>query len=382
MYTDYLSHVPIYNHKHAPHLALLTSFTHSISHLSPLLLVQCINCGACANFAPNNFKLAGGHHIVYKQPSTDNDIDASKAALSACPVAAIRLDISQKDGDGMLHRPDKSKEQVPDKPFPRLLTDNVWFVGHHNKASFGAVPYLARVVSKDNDPVWIMIDTPKFSKSSVETVTSLTGPDGPDYLLLTHVDDTADHNKWKDRFPTLQRIFHSGDLGAHNWIGDETLGDVEILLTNESDGDSPLQLFDLSGTPLDDINAILDDNDNTLRETKPFILHTPGHSPGSISLYLPDHQTLFTGDTLGYTQRTGTLTGFPRYGNNLKVQATTLQQLSLLDWTVVAPGHGHARVYQEEKDGEGNKDSDAEQPLDRTVRNKELQEAIAELNRW
>lgn len=41
------------------------------------------------------------------------------------------------------------------------------------------------------------------------------------------------------------------------------------------------------------------------------------------------------------------MTGFPRYGNNLKVQTEILQNIGLLadEWNVIAPGHGHPRFY-------------------------------------
>jgi hypothetical protein len=57
-----------------------------------------------------------------------------------------------------------------------------------------------------------MVDTSVYSKSSLLAVASVTGPQGPDYLFLTHVDDTADHGKWADAFDA-QQIFHEGDLG-------------------------------------------------------------------------------------------------------------------------------------------------------------------------
>ena len=81
------------------------------------------------------------------------------------------------------------------------------------------------------------------------------------------------------------------------------------------------------------------------------IFHTPGHSPGSISLFHRNEVgTIFTGDTYSFTTRDGGhMTGFPRYGNNLEEQSDTLQLFrkmsSLLDY--VAPGHGHVRNYIE-----------------------------------
>ena len=119
-----------------------------------------------------------------------------------------------------------NKDDVPD----------VYWVGHHNSASFGAIPYLFRT----HDNKWIMVDTPKYGSSAIRAVTSLTGPKGPDFLVLTHVDDTADHLQWANHFaPILRRIFHSGDLGRHNWLGDKTLEDVEVLAERLAGEGSP-----------------------------------------------------------------------------------------------------------------------------------------------
>jgi hypothetical protein len=129
---------------------------------------------------------------------------------------------------------------------------------HHNEASFGAVPYLLSVRHR-NRPVWIIVDTPKYSIAAVNDVLSVTGESSePEYLFLTHVDDTADHGKWAERFTGLKQIFHAGDLGRYNWIGDETLADVEILLpTQTSTTASPqcdaLTAYTLDGTALLDL---------------------------------------------------------------------------------------------------------------------------------
>ena len=329
---------------------------------------RCIDCSTCSHFAPSVFSRTNqGYHVVHAQPSSEDDIDAARAALAACPVAAIRVEtIAQKH-----HRGEAipSQSQVEwarnlalsptfngrNLPFPRSLTENVWYLGHHNERSFGATPYMA-AAEKENRKIWIMIDTPRYCQSAVDAVTQLTGTNGPDYLFLTHVDDTADHGKWKDRFPLLQRIFHAGDLGRHNWLGDTTLEHVEILLQNSNvDNVHELQAFDLSGNILSKKEADM--------QQQVVLYHTPGHSPGSMSLFLKSDKVLFTGDTLGYTERTKSLTGFPRYGNNRREQMTTLERMETLDWDVVAPGHGHARSYGGRRD----------------LRAKEMQDAKTEL---
>jgi len=317
--------------------------------------------------------------VVHHQPDSPLQVDHARAALAACPVAAIRVESQAQRSHNHKESLTESEQELAislalspklnnlSMPFPRpTVIPGIYFVGHHNDKSFGATPYLTQVQYNDNI-VWIMVDSPKYGKLSKEAITSLTGKNGPDYLLLTHVDDTAGHEDWKREFPSLQRIFHSGDLGIHNWIGDTSLEHVEILLPNvESDDQNSsnqseeLTMYSLDGTVLKNMEDVTDDV---------VIMHTPGHSPGSISLYQRPQShvrpgVLFTGDTYGYTTRTNSMTAFPQYGNNLQRQAQVLQKLLEYDWDVILPGHGHSKDYTHVDNKEDVKRHDVEQAIE------------------
>jgi len=252
---------------------------------------RCINCAACSHFAPTVFERNTDihKHVVYHQPIFgQKEVAEARAALAACPVAAIRIEIDIH-GEGQRQLKDSLSIQH-DRPFPQVMYPmqskdgemidmGVYYLGHHNDATFGAIPYLVMGKSPVGKDVSIMVDVPRFNPSSVRAVRSLVAS-GPDYMFLTHVDDTADHNKWKEEFPALKRIFHSGDLGVHNWIGDLTLENVEVLLQKEIEStlDSGLAIWDIDGNPLP-ANKIDD-----VERGDFLILHTPGHSPGSICL--------------------------------------------------------------------------------------------------
>lgn len=334
-------------------------------------LPKCINCAACNSFAPETFDRSAStssFHVVKQQPSTEVQILQARAALAACPVAAIRVETKAErrhraiDKDSVEQDWRQSDEDLVklmalnDKnglkhPFPRPFLEqecrvsNVYWTGYHNEASFGATPYLFKTSHKGKD-TWIMVDTPRHSIQAVRAVTSLTGIEGPDYMFLTHIDDTADHGKWAQEFPNLKRIFHSGDLGRYNWIGDKTLEQVEVLLPNQARSGKHLLAYTLDG-------ETLPDDWFSSEATHPVvILHTPGHSPGSITLYkLPNESepgVLFTGDTYAFTSRDGgRMTGFPRYGRDLRLQSESIRHFLELDWDVIAPGHGHPRDYRE-----------------------------------
>ncbi len=76
------------------------------------------------------------------------------------------------------------------------------------------------------------------------------------------------------------------------------------------------------------------------------VLHTPGHSPGSICLYSREDSIIFTGDTLQRHAVGGTSFA----GGNIAQLANSLRRLAELpDNTRVYPGHGLSTTIKEER---------------------------------
>lgn len=76
------------------------------------------------------------------------------------------------------------------------------------------------------------------------------------------------------------------------------------------------------------------------------VLHTPGHSPGSVSLYVPDLGAVFTGDTLfaGGPGATGrSYSDFPTI-----IESITNQLFTLPESTHVHTGHGDSTTIGDE----------------------------------
>jgi glyoxylase-like metal-dependent hydrolase (beta-lactamase superfamily II) len=77
------------------------------------------------------------------------------------------------------------------------------------------------------------------------------------------------------------------------------------------------------------------------------VLHTPGHSPGGVTLYLRDEGVAFDGDLLfaGGVGRTD----LP--GGSWEVLVRSIRQVlfTLPDETVIYPGHGPKTTVGEEK---------------------------------
>lgn len=69
------------------------------------------------------------------------------------------------------------------------------------------------------------------------------------------------------------------------------------------------------------------------------VLHTPGHTPGSICLYLEDQKVLFTGDTLlgdGYLFRRPV----PFPGTSFRDYRASVERLTALSFETACVGHG------------------------------------------
>lgn len=78
------------------------------------------------------------------------------------------------------------------------------------------------------------------------------------------------------------------------------------------------------------------------------ILHTPGHSPGSLTFYCAQAQTLISGDVL-FHESIGR-TDFPPYGSMEKLTHSIKNKLYTLDDKVIVyPGHGQPTNIGHEK---------------------------------
>jgi len=105
--------------------------------------------------------------------------------------------------------------------------------------------------------------------------------------------------------------------------------------------------FAYPDTPGLTADRLLRDGDElTFGEVTLQVLHTPGHSPGSVCLYCAEENAVFTGDTLfaGDVGRTD-LPG----GNARQLTASLRRLLTLPAETRVFPGHGPASTLERER---------------------------------
>ncbi len=82
------------------------------------------------------------------------------------------------------------------------------------------------------------------------------------------------------------------------------------------------------------------------------VLHTPGHTPGSISLYDQQNKLIFVGDTIRYNN--GKVGGPPKSFTPDMAQATkSVRKISNLDFEILLGGHGQplkTNAYQKVKE--------------------------------
>jgi hydroxyacylglutathione hydrolase len=98
-----------------------------------------------------------------------------------------------------------------------------------------------------------------------------------------------------------------------------------------------------------EIDVAAKDGDSLLVGATEFqILHTPGHTQGSISLYIPSENKLVAGDTLfaGSIGRTD----LPGGDHRMILESIREKLLPLPEATVVIPGHGGETTIGEEKE--------------------------------
>ena len=159
---------------------------------------SCIDCDTCRWMCPQVYGRSGIKSAVTKQPEGEDEKIAAYMAMIACPTGSIRL--STPDGlvkDALAAFP----VEIDSKNIPGIM-----HMGFHSASSYGATPYM--ILREDGKN--IVIDSARYNAKLADTIEKECG--GIDYMVLTHRDDVQEHDKWKLRFPNLQRIIHRLDV--------------------------------------------------------------------------------------------------------------------------------------------------------------------------
>ncbi|MFB9375868.1 MBL fold metallo-hydrolase [Kineococcus gynurae] len=170
------------------------------------------------------------------------------------------------------------------------------------------------LVGDDTDVV--VVDAPH----DAEAITAAVGGRRLQAIVCTHAHD--DHVR---QAPALARLNGKG---------------VPILLHPADREVWELTHPDLSTTDLTPGEVI------SIGGTDLHVLHTPGHTPGSVSLYSPELATVFTGDTLFQGGPGATGRSFSDFPTIIASIRDTL--LTLPPETVVRTGHGDSTTIGDE----------------------------------
>jgi glyoxylase-like metal-dependent hydrolase (beta-lactamase superfamily II) len=235
--------------------------------------------------APEIFHQVAEQSVVYHQPSNERERLKALQALLSCPTASIAT-------------VDKPKDiQTVQQTLPIPIDRNVYHCGYHAESSFGAASYLIRRPEGN-----ILVDSPRFAAPLIKNLEIMGGVR---YLYLTHRDDVADHQKFRDRFG-CDRILHENDI-------DLGTKDVEIQLK----GIDPIAIAD-----------------------ELLIIPVPGHTKGHTGL-IYEQKYLFSGDHLAWSEENNRLIAFKNAcWYSWKELVLSMQRLADYPFEWVLPGHG------------------------------------------
>jgi len=154
----------------------------------------------------------------------------------------------------------------------------------------------------------------------------------PVAVVLTHghVDHVTGVALLRESFPEIKVYIHK--LDAEMLTGTK---DNLSTLARETFSTEPADVFIEEGNKIEQANIALE------------VLHTPGHTPGGISLYSKQDSLVFVGDTLfaGSVGRTD----FPSASFTQLVRSIKEKLFTLPDETLCLPGHGPTTTIAQEK---------------------------------
>lgn len=162
-----------------------------------------------------------------------------------------------------------------------------------------------------NDKDSILIDAgyhQEGTKTELEKVLLMTGLAQPTAIILTHYHP--------DHAPGVNQLAH---WNAMIYCHSLELENIKSAIS-----------------PVDTIATLSDQEIISVDQEIVTILHTPGHTKGHISIYIPSHKTLIAGDNL---VAEGTSWIGPPDGD-MDDYLQTLSHLKELDISKIGPGHG------------------------------------------
>lgn len=201
----------------------------------------------------------------------------------------------------------------------------------------------------------------------MEINSMVVGPLGVNCYIISDngnaviVDPGGNADKIKKKFLSDNNLKPAAIVNTHghfDHIGGvaELIGEYKIPFYMHADdvflcahGAETATMFGFDGMTTPTVTDIMADGDELdIAGIRINIIHTPGHTPGGVSLYIKELNSVITGDTLFFLESIGR-SDFP-YGSHEQLIAGIKTKLMALDESVkVLPGHGPASSIGHEK---------------------------------
>jgi glyoxylase-like metal-dependent hydrolase (beta-lactamase superfamily II) len=158
-------------------------------------------------------------------------------------------------------------------------------------------------------------------------------------IIVTHF-----HGDHTGTLSELQRLTGARTL-AHQLDAAVVRGDAPAPEPVLSEPEQAIYDYFTKGipdAPAANVEVELSDSDEIDLDCGARVIHVPGHTPGSIALYLPERQILFTGDA------SGSVNGRPVVGvfnTDPKQAKRSFQRLAELEFEIACFGHGPAVTH-------------------------------------
>ncbi|NQV05552.1 MBL fold metallo-hydrolase [bacterium] len=189
----------------------------------------------------------------------------------------------------------------------------------------------------------VVIDTPQLPTKAVE-MRKIAESHGPiRYLINTehHVDHIFGNYYFKGDFPV---IAHKGVDDNFMVVGtdlDPFEYAKEAIPMDDPDGAAIFPERDVYEADMNRPEIVFTgDVELRVGDTVFEVHHTPGHTPGQVTVYVPSQKVVFTGDTIFSECQTWLHT------SDIDQWLTALEKIRTFDFDYICPGHGPVTTKQ------------------------------------
>ena len=198
------------------------------------------------------------------------------------------------------------------------------------KVNAGAILGVNCYIVQDENTKEAMVIDPGGSPAKIIEMLDTIGAKVK-YILLTHC--------------------HGDHIGAVNEIREKCGGTILIHREDEPGLKNPdvnlSNHIGMGNVTVENVSRLNEDDLIHVGDLEFKIIHTPGHTAGSISVYLEQEKLIFSGDTLfrGSWGRTD----LPTSSFTEIIDSIANKLMQLPGDTIVYPGHGKSTIIQEEE---------------------------------